>query len=210
MPVSNNNMGLGILQQPNTYFKRKYRWSFALETPCGAVPENLVKISSRPQLDIEEQEINYMHGKMWIPGKAAWQTMTVTYYDVVSGGSGQGDISNLYCWLNTVYEFMPEGSRPPLVGQEAKNRQSSIRGSGTSQRGYAATANLYLYDGIGNQIETWTLEHVWPQSINFMDLDYSSSEELTVELTLRYSSATYGAYGCATMPQTGTHVGCVR
>lgn len=195
--AENGNMGLGDLMLPNTYFKRKYRWSFLLKTPCGEVSENLVKISSRPQLDIEEQEINFLHGKMWIPGKASWQTMTVTYYDVTAGGN---DISTLYKWLRTVYEF----------DQPAQLRQSSIRGGGGSGTGggYAAQAFLYLYDGVGTPIETWTLRHVWPQSINFGDLDYSSSEELTVELTLRYSEVQFKPGACMGAIDGCAPVGC--
>jgi len=45
-------------------------------------------------------------------------------------------------------------------------------------------------------METWTLGHVWPQAINFGDLDYSSSEEVNVELTLRYSEVRYESGNC--------------
>jgi len=35
------------------------------------------------------------------------------------------------------------------------------------------------------------MRNAWPQAINFGDLDYSSSEEVTIELTLRYSEVSY-------------------
>ncbi len=177
-------MGLGIHANSNSFYKRKYRWTFSLQTPCGNVPENLVKISSRPQLNIEETQIDFMHGRMWIPGKGNWETMTVNYYDMVSGGE---DISILYSWLRTIYEF----DNPVLL------RQSSIRGTGQrGGSGWGANAVLNLYDGIGQIAETWNLGMVWPTSINFGDLGYDSSDIVEIEMTLRYSTAQYVPGSC--------------
>lgn len=178
-------MGLGALANANAVFKRKYRWTFALDTPCGPIPETIVKLASRPNLSIEETEINFLHGKMWIPGKASWETITVTYYDVVAGSA---DVVNLYNWLSSVYQF----NKPNMLNQSSK-RGSGSAGVGTAGRvgGYAGAAVLSLYDGCGTEMEKWELGHVWPQSINFGELDYSSSEEVTVELTLRYSEVNY-------------------
>jgi hypothetical protein len=184
------NMGLGVLSNSTTIFKRKYRWTLSLQTPCGDIPDTIVKVASRPQIDIDDTEINYLHGKMWIPGKAAWQTLSVTFYDILEkGGDGSNDITNLYSWLSTVYAFNNSGLN-----------QSSVKGNGGLTKnvsgdggGYAGTATLNLYDGCGETLETWVLKHVWPQSINFGELDYASSDEATVDVTLRYSEATYNA-----------------
>lgn len=185
------NMGIGDLGNGNAIFKRKFRWTFSLQTPCGIIPETIVKVANRPSLTIEETEINYLHGKMWIPGKASWETLTVTYYDVVNAGAG-GDVSNLYNWLGTVYNFND---------QKGNVTMSSVK------NGYAGTALLTLYDGCGKEMERWNLQHVWPQSINFGDLDYSSSEELNIELTLRYSQATY-VNSCGSKVQSCACQGC--
>ena len=177
------SMGIGVLGDSKAVFKRKFRWTFALSVPCGTgnIPETIVKVANRPSLTIEETEINYLHGKMWIPGKASWETLSVTYYDVVNAGTG-GDVSNLYGWLATVYNFNdPDGNVT----------MSSRKGTGSIGTGYAGTGTLTMYDGCGAPMEQWTLSHVWPQSINFGDLDYSSSEEANIELTLRYSTAIY-------------------
>jgi hypothetical protein len=180
--TGSGQMGLGSHANSNSFYKRKYRWTFSLQTPCGDVPENLVKISSRPQLNIEETQIDFMHGRMWIPGKGNWETMTVNYYDMVSGSE---DISRLYSWLRTVYEF----DNPTLL------RQSSIRG-GNGSNGWGANAVLTLYDGVGNIAETWGLGMVFPTSVNFGDLAYDSSDIVEIELTLRYSTATYTPGSC--------------
>jgi hypothetical protein len=172
-------MGLGKIGGPNVVFKRKYRWTFAIQHGCGNIPETIVKLAARPNLTIEEQEINFLHGKTWIPGKGTWETITVTYYDVsgIDGGGPEG----LFSWLATVYDF----TNPVQLNQSSKV------GQGTGDGGYGGIATLKLYDGCGTTMETWVLGHVWPQAVNFGELDYSSSEEVTIELTLRYTNVQY-------------------
>ena len=50
-------------------------------------------------------------------------------------------------------------------------------------------ATLNLYDGCGKVIETWIFENAWPQNIEFGELDMTSSEVITCDLTLRYDRA---------------------
>jgi hypothetical protein len=166
------NMGLGELGGPKIIHKRKFRWSFEVtKGPCGlTVPRNFVKLAARPNLSVEETEINYLNGKTWIPGKASWETITVTYYDV----AGDANIG-LWNWIAAVYNF----TDPVKLEQ------------GSARQDYAATTELVLYDGCGEELEIWTLDDTWPQAINFGELDYSNSEEITVELTLRYSQVKY-------------------
>jgi len=165
-------MGIGELGSSSMVFKRKFRWLFELSDICGydQVPSSFVKLASRPNLTIEETEINFLNAKTWIPGKASWETITVTYYDVATM-----DSQPLYNWLASVYDF----TKPDELRMASKRSD------------YSATGTLSMYDGCGNAIERWTLTDVWPQAINFGDLDYSSSEEATIELTLRYSQVEY-------------------
>jgi hypothetical protein len=176
------NMGLGLIGGPNVIHKRQFRWTFEVTNgPCGlTVPPDFVKLANRPNLEIEETEINYLNGKTWIPGKGTWQTITVTYYDVV--GSGANNIG-LWNWIAAVYDY----TNPITLKQ------------GTARADYSGTASLILYDGCGNILETWKLSDAWPQAINFGELDYSSSEVATIELTIRYSQVTY-LNGCGPNP----------
>jgi hypothetical protein len=175
-------MGLGLLGEANIVFKRKYRWTMKFYTPCKSViGEHLVKVSSRPNISIEETEINFLHGKMWIPGKATWETISVTFYDIAVKGADTGS-NGIYTWLATVYDFTDNTCL----------NQSSRRGTEDSaSKGYAGKVALTMFDGCGTELERWTLGHCWPQAINFGELDYSSSEEATIEVTLRYATAKY-------------------
>lgn len=174
-------MGLGNLGGSNLVFKRKFRWTFQVQPYCGrssGIPEYFVKTSARPNVTIADTEINFLNGKMWIPGKASWETITVTFYDLASADAG--GIQSLYGWLATVYNFT-----------DPVNLQQSSRKGDRTTTGYGADGTLTLYDGCGNGLERWTLRNMFPSGINFGDLDYSSSDEATIELTIRYSDVQY-------------------
>lgn len=162
-------MGMGVLGQPDVILKRKFRWTLSILTPCGSVGQHFVKSASRPQLEIEETELNFLNAVSWVPGKGRWQPITVTYLDVA-----HKEMEGLYRWIATVYDFT-----------------NSINLYQAEKYNWEGTATLIMYDGCGNPLERWILGSVWPQSINFGDLDYSDSDAATIELTLRYSEVDY-------------------
>lgn len=171
-------MGIGRLGDPDIVFKRKFRWSFELRPRCTglAIPASFVKLAARPNISIEETQIDFLNETNWIPGKGRWETIQLTYYDI---GGSTGDVRNfvtsLYSWLASTYDFTDD----------------SCRWQGSSQRDYSAVGFLYLYDGCGKPMELWTLDNVWPTAIDFGDLDMSSSDTADIQLTLRYSKVQY-------------------
>lgn len=166
-------MGLGAIGGSNLIFKRQFRWTFTVTELCnnGKIPESFVKVASRPNLTIEDTEINFLNAKTWIPGKASWETITVTYYDVATI-----DNKPLWNWLASIYNFADKNGN---VTQASKKKD------------YAGVGTLVMYDGCGTPLEQWTLSDLWPSAVNFGELDYSSSEESTIELTLRFSNVDY-------------------
>lgn len=183
-PNGTMNMGLGALGNGDVIFKRKFRWTFEVQYCCGGdgvdpktVPATFVKMGNRPQIDFEEIEINYLNGKMFIPGKGTWQPLSITYYDVAGLVSGSAT-SALLSWIASIYDIQ----NPVCLKMNS------------ALDGYAGTAKLMLYDGCGNPLESWLLKGVWPQSVNWGDLDMGSSDECTIELTLRYQSVEYASF----------------
>jgi len=165
-------MGIGALGGPQLVFKRKFRWTFTVTPNCTGVtvPANFVKLAARPNISIDEVEINYLNAKTWIPGKASWETITVTYYDV----AGSANLP-LWSWLASVYDY----TNPVQLNM------------GSARADYGGSGTLILYDGCGNPLERWLLNDMWPQAVNFGELDYSSSEEVDIEITLRYSNVQF-------------------
>lgn len=165
-------MGIGALGFKNQIFKKKHRFTFELQDICGnkSVPSSYVKTAARPHLEIDEVELNYLNAKTWIPGKASWQTMTVTYIDVASI-----DVGPLFSWLASVYNFTD-----PNTLQMGSRRSD-----------YTATAVLKMWDGCGSLLETWQMKDVWPTSIDFGEVSYDSSDLAEISLTMRYSEVSY-------------------
>jgi hypothetical protein len=176
------NMGLGALGLATTSIKRKFRWTLTISPKCpqgnyantglgvGYIGPNFCKVASRPNYDIEETELNFLNAKTWIAGKLTWQSITATFID-----ASAAEIQNLYLW----------------IGQNARLDDNIKFWQGTQFQDYAASAELILYTGCGQPMEAWLLDNVWPQAVNFGELDYTSSEEATIELTLRYDSVKY-------------------
>ena len=175
------NMGLGRIGQPDIVHKRKFRWTFEVTRQGrGSVPASFVKMAARPNLSIEETEINFLNGKTYIPGKGTWETITITYYDVTGN-----DNVPLWSWLADVYNYTD-----PVTLTQSSRRQC-----------YTGNGICTLYDGCGNPLEKWELQDCWPQAVNFGELDYASSEEVTIEVTIRYSGVRYQNL-CGTNPDS--------
>lgn len=165
-------MGIGNLGFSNTVFKRNFRFTFELKDICGggSVPKHYVKTAGRPNIEIEETELNFLNGVTWLPGKGRWQSINVSYHDVATA-----DIAPLYSWLASVYDFTDP------INLHMGSRRSD----------YTATGVLSMLDGCGQLLERWTMKDVWPTNINWGELDYESSEISSIELTLRYSQVKY-------------------
>ena len=183
-------MGIGALGDQNIVFKRKFRWTFAVNNICSKdnkklqLPPNFVKIASRPSLTIEETEINYLNARSYIPGKGVWNTVTVTYLDVANISNMDrkvaGDPNALFTWIYDVYDF-----RSKIDGASSENQLNM----GSRRSDYSASGLLTMYDGCGGTIEFWNLDDCFPTEVNFGDLDYSSNDIAEIELTLRFSNA---------------------
>ncbi len=166
--MSITQMGLGQLGNPNIIIKRKFRWTLEISDPAtGAiiVAPQFVKVNARPNLEIEETEVNYLNSKMWIPGKSNFQEITVTYFDA-STPTMQG-----------LWDFLTWQYNGGKVPQPIPAHNSDFF--------------LKLYDGCGCTIEEWKMSNAFITAINFGELDYTSSEEVTVEMSIRYSQIEY-------------------
>lgn len=174
--METRDMGIGQVGRADITFKRKFRFTFEIQGFCdnekNVVPESFVTVASRPSITFDETEINHLNAKTWIPGKGTWDTITVSYLDVA-----HEEMRNLWNWLATVYNFTD-----PVKLHQAEKRD------------WDATGVLNMYDGCGTLIEGWELQHMFPQVINFGDVDYSSSDIAMIELTLRFSDVRYRSY----------------
>lgn len=151
--------------------RRKHRWVFeALGRGSGAfsAAELLVlQSASRPNFKFEEPEMHHNQEVIRLAGKQDWEPVTLVWYDVEQSP----DISkSIYAWIETVVNMQ------------------RITVAHPSQ--YKRQARLSLLNGFGTPTESWDMYGTWPVSVNWQELDYSTTDLLTIEASMRYDRAT--------------------
>lgn len=189
------SMGIGYNLPRHLLIKRRFRWTFevkranssASNSNTGHSQVNDVeimpvwcKIAMRPNITFEELELGFLNERAYLSGKPQWEPITITILDCCYGnGSSSGATQaaaadNIRTWAQRVYIYgTPETSGEMSSGGEY----------------YKTDATLRMYDGIGTELETWTLYGAWPQQINWGDLDYTNNDSADIELTLRFDNA---------------------
>lgn len=143
--------------------KRKNRWMMSIDGI--GIDQWMVQTSSRPSLTIGETEIPYMNTSTWIAGRAVWETIEIQFIDVIGPSSSQSVVD----WIRECIEFS------------------------TGRMGYAINykknIQLKMLDPAGQVVEQWTLEGAFPTNANFGDLDMSSDDLATINVTVRFDRA---------------------
>jgi hypothetical protein len=157
------DFGLG---DDDVCFKRRFRWLLIIPQVSAEGIDTLPPSkSARPSLSFKEIEAQHVSETIYFPGKPDWKPITLSLYDIKKNRHPVMEwIKKLYDPQQGSYKYSCEGFK--------KDR-----------------ATLELYDGCGEVIETWVYENVYPQNIEFGDLDMQNSEILTCDLTLRYDRA---------------------
>lgn len=169
------DFGLGANQ---TCHKRKFRWLFKIPDICATGIYTLPPSkASRPTLTFKEISAEHLNETIYYPGKPDWKPISLTLFDLQREKSHP-----ITDWIKAQYD-----------ASDGQNKGKWYRPLENGD--FKKTATLELYNGCGYILETWTLENVWPQSINFDDLDMTSSDCVIIDLTLRYDRAFIKSYG---------------
>ena len=172
MADERRKMGFDLgLNAANTCFKRRFRWMFKV-TGVSGDNESQGQIdclpplrSSRPSLSFKEMEAQHLNETIFYPSKPEWKPIPLSLYDI---NKNENPVTK---WLSNIYDVGPS---------DAGWYPSEL---------FKKECTLEMYDGCGNVIEKWIFENAWPQNIEFGELDMSSSEVMTIDLTLRYDRA---------------------
>ena len=146
----------------NTYEpKRKFRWILEID----GIAAYVMKTAARPQSTFEEVVIDYINAKRWISGKMAWNPIAVTLHDPIAPSAAQ----QVMDWLTVNYEQ-----------ESGRMGYASI---------YKKDVTLKLLAPDGAVAEVWTLKGAWAMDINWGDLDYASSDNAEISLSIRFDWA---------------------
>jgi hypothetical protein len=164
-------LGTGILQP-----KLKNRWMVTF-ADLGGVGNRTDPLSlqvvtfNRPKLSFAEVELHRYNSVAWVAGKHTWDETSLTVEDDIGGSATR-------------------------VLQEQLQQQQWLIGPEGPWLGTAPTGSIYKFvtyvnmlDGMEQVVETWTLEGCWLKSVDYAELDYSSSEQIKLSITMRFDHA---------------------
>lgn len=146
-----------------TNFEPKLANRFIME--INGIESYMIKTASRPTFTSEVVELDHINVKRKIKGKSTWDDVNITLYDpIVPSGAQQ-----VMEWIRTSHESL------------------------TGRDGYAAfykkDITFYLLGPVGDKVEQWTLKGAFITQANFGELDWTSNDPLSIELTLAYDYA---------------------
>lgn len=148
--------------------QRQHTWLITIFGLPGARNLELaLRMGFLPSESNEEIEIPYMNSRVYVAGKYMVDAGSITFNDYVDINI----MGIIAAWRKQVYD--------PETG-----------GIGYA-KDYKKQAEIILY-GPSLKIErTWVLKGLWPQQINFGTIDYSSSDTVQIECTMRYDKAIF-------------------
>jgi hypothetical protein len=144
-------------------FEPKLGNRFIME--INGIESYIVKTASRPTFTSEVVELDHINVKRKIKGKSNWDDMNITLYDpIVPSGAQQ-----VMEWIRTSHE--------------------SITGRDGYSAFYKKDITFFLLGPVGDKVEEWSIKGAFITSANFGDMDWSSNDPVSIELTLTYDYA---------------------
>lgn len=178
VPLANDNSAnsQGLLMPKLSYRFRITLENFGVSAETQELTKQVVE-ATRPTLSFDPMVLDVYNSKVYLAGKHTWDTVNVTLRDDVNGNVQK------------------------LVGEQLQKQfdffEQSSAASGTD---YKFVTRIEVTDG-GNGanavtvLETFELYGCFIESANYNTLAYSSSEPVTVQLSIRYDNAIQSPQG---------------
>ena len=174
----------GLLMPKLKYRFRVFFQNFGINATTTELTKQVMDFT-RPSVSFAEIPIDIYNSKMYLAGKHEWETVTINLRD---------DASN-------------EVAR--LVGQQLQKQLDFLeQASAASGIDYKFTTVCQVLDGGNGAVEPVVLES-WERygcylvSANYNELNYGTSEPVTIALTVRFDNANQSPFGVG----VGTAVG---
>ncbi len=155
--------------------KLKYRFrisfeNFGVSTPRTELTKQVIDFA-RPEVTFEEMDIHVYNSRIKMAGKHNWSNTTVNVRD-----DALGTVSRLVGeQLQKQFDFFEQSSAAAGID-------------------YKFTLRCEMLDG-GNGVdtvsvlETWELYGCYLQTVNYNDLNYATSEPVTISMTISFDNA---------------------
>ena len=165
-----SNPNQGLLMPKLKYRFRAIFENFGIATPRTELTKQVIDFT-RPSVTFDEIPIDIYNSKLYVAGKHSWEQVTVNLRDDASGQVAR------------------------LVGEQLQKQLDFYeQASAASGIDYKFTTKCEILDG-GNGaytpvvLETWELYGCYLSNVNYNDLNYSSSEAVTITMQIRFDNA---------------------
>lgn len=182
-----SNSDQGLLMPKLKYRFRAVFENFGVSTPRTELSKQIMDVT-RPSVSFDDITIDLYNSKMRLAGKHTWEDVTVNLRDDASGQVAR------------------------LVGEQLQKQMDFMEQASAGSGGdYKFLTRFQILDGgngvlVPTVLETWELYGCYLTSVNYNDLNYASSEVVTIALTIRFDNAIQTPLGTG----VGTPVGRVR
>jgi len=155
--------------------KLKYRFrvmfeNFGVSTPRTELTKQVIDFT-RPSVTFDEIPIEIYNSRLYLAGKHSWEMVTANLRDDASGQVAR------------------------LVGEQLQKQLDFMeQASAASGIDYKFTTKCEILDG-GNGaaepivLETWELYGCYLNNVNYNDLNYGTSEPVTITMQIRFDNA---------------------
>lgn len=155
--------------------KMKYRYraileNFGVTTPRSEITKNVIDIT-RPTASFENQILDVYNSRINILGKHTWETVQINLRDDVNGEMTR----RVGEQMQKQFDFFEQMSSVSGIDYKFTMKYEMLDG------GNGATSP--------NVLETWELYGAYIESVNYNDMNYTSSEPATISMTIRYDNA---------------------
>jgi hypothetical protein len=173
--------------------KMKYRFraifeNFGVSTDKVELTKQVMTIG-RPSAVFNEQTIDVYNSKVYLIGKPNWETVAVKLRDDAGGNVSK------------------------LVGEQIQKQfDFAEQSSASSGIDYKFVLKFEMLDGgnganAANVLETWELYGAFINNVAYGDMDYSSNDPATIELTIRFDNAIQSPIGTGIGSSVGRTLG---
>lgn len=165
IPLDGNK--LGILQPKQKYRFRVVWQNFGENNGLREMTQNVVTCT-RPKITENEIELHSYNSVAWIRGKHTFDPIEIVLRD---------DITNAVI---------------SSVGAQIQKQMNHYeQTSAVAGINYKFSMEIHSMDGTNNdQLESWVLDGCWITSATYGEGDYSSGDQQTVTLSIRFDNAT--------------------
>lgn len=126
----------------------------------------LIKTASTPSYDTGEIIVDYINVDFKVKSKTRWNDITMTLYDPVNPTGA----AMVHDWLDIMH-----------------NSSNGVDGFAFAD--YKKDIDLKYVDPTGSEFQGWKIYGAFPAATNWGDLDWTTGDAVSIEVTLKYDYA---------------------